>query len=926
MKRFLERTLQLRPGELGPGLLLFLYLFLIISAYVVGKVARSALFLGKFRAETLPYVILLIAVLTGFVVVGYVWLGKRIGVRNLVVSSLLFFSLTAVTFWLIGHFAEAKANWLFPAIYVWVGIYGVLAPAQVWTLANYVLTTREAKRLFGVIGGGAIAGWIFGGFFSKTVQQAFGKRYGAEILLLVMALFLAICAVLVVFIWRRRRAHTAAEAKDTDFVAQSVASSLKLVWSSPYLQAISTVICLSSVATTIAGWQLDATAQKALVTEEKLGVFFADFNFYAALVALATQLLLTSRVLRRFGIGPALFVVPVFLIFGEGGVLIWGTLMAAVVLKGGDQILRYSIDKSTVELLYLPVAPNIKLQVKSFIDTAIWRFGDGMAALAVLVFATTLNWSAVQVGWVNLVFLLGWVGAALVARRHYVLTLRESIQQHRLDAERAAAPVLDRSTAEIFAGNLSAADPQEILYALSLFEIGQQRASHPAVRLLLKHPAPEVRRRALAVLTAAGDGAVVADAERLLTDPDIAVRTEALLYLSRVTHLDPLVRLQELGDFPDFSIRSGMVLFYSKPGPAHDLETASLLLDGMVNEAGPAGKAARLEAARLISVLPGQFDAQLFKLLSDPDPEVLREAIRAVGGLGKRHLVPLLLDRLSDLQLEAEVSDVLAKFGDRVVGTLRDHMVDPNVSIEVRRVLPGILQRIGTAEAGRALAENLLESDTTLRFRIISALNKLRLQHPQLDVDDRLVESILAAEILGHYRSYQIIGVMGGDVNSKDPVVVALVEAMRQEVERIFRLLGLLYPRHDFHSAYVGLQSTDAIVHANALEFLDNVLHPPLRQMLVPLLDGEVSVAERVQLAERMVGIKMESREEAIAVLVRSDDPWLKSCGAYAIGSLGLKSLEAALDACLEHPDALLRETARHAKSRLAELAGTTPA
>jgi AAA family ATP:ADP antiporter len=50
---------------------------------------------------------------------------------------------------------------------VWTGVFGVLAPAQVWTLANYVLTTREAKRLFGVIGGGAIAGWIVGGFVTQ---------------------------------------------------------------------------------------------------------------------------------------------------------------------------------------------------------------------------------------------------------------------------------------------------------------------------------------------------------------------------------------------------------------------------------------------------------------------------------------------------------------------------------------------------------------------------------------------------------------------------------------------------------------------------------------------------------------------------------------------------------------------------------------
>jgi hypothetical protein len=45
---------------------------------------------------------------------------------------------------------------------------GVIAAAQVWTLANYVLTTREAKRLFGFIGSGAISGNIVGGFVENV--------------------------------------------------------------------------------------------------------------------------------------------------------------------------------------------------------------------------------------------------------------------------------------------------------------------------------------------------------------------------------------------------------------------------------------------------------------------------------------------------------------------------------------------------------------------------------------------------------------------------------------------------------------------------------------------------------------------------------------------------------------------------------------
>jgi hypothetical protein len=69
------------------------------------------------------------------------------------------------------------------------------------------------------------------------------------------------------------------------------------------------------------------------------------------------------------------------------------------------------------------------------------------------------------------------------------------------------------------------------------------------------------------------------------------------------------------------------------------------------------------------------------------------------------------------------------------------------------------------------------------------------------------------------------------------------------------------------------------------------------------------------------VRVKIENQEQAVAELVASDDPWLKSCGAYAIGSLGIKSLEHQLDRCLNESDPLLRETARAAKLRLDALA-----
>jgi len=252
-----------------------------------------------------------------------------------------------------------------------------------------------------------------------------------------------------------------------------------------------------------------------------------------------------------------------------------------------------------------------------------------------------------------------------------------------------------------------------------------------------------------------------------------------------------------------------------------------------------------------------------------------------------------------------------------VVGTLRDQLGDATVKVETRLAIPAILARIGTREAARALSEALLEADTQLRFRVLQALNKVYDAHPEIERDVRMIETVLAAEVLGHYRSYQILGVLGETLPGDDVLARAPRASMDQEVERIFRLLGLLYPRHDLHSACVGIQSLDPVAHDNALEFLDNILKPELRSVLVPLLDSSVSATERARLAPFEGGLRVEGREQAVRALLLSEEPWLKSCGAYAVGTLRLRELEGELDLCLEHADPLLRETARQAKMRL---------
>jgi AAA family ATP:ADP antiporter len=922
------RLFNLERGDGRRGALLFSYLLLVITCYQLGKTARDALFLSVFKASKLPYADMAIAISVGAVIAVYVTIARRVKLRDLVVGSLLLFAMLQCVFWYFAKF-RPELRWQYPVFYIWVGILGVIAPTQVWTLANYLLTTREAKRIFGLVGAGGISGWIFSGFLAAKLARTPGL--GAESLLLAMAITLVGCAALVAVLWRDRSKALSTGAEPLASTgSKSLRESLSVVFSSPYLVSIAALITMSSLVTCFATWQFKAIASAAYQDKNALAAFFGRFNFWAGVACLVLQLVLTSRFLRRFGLGPALLVVPLAVLGSGVAVLILGTLAAAILLKGSDSVLRYSLDKSAVELLYLPIPPEIKLQAKSAIDTFIWRLGDGLSGLTLAIFTDRLHWSAQRVSLINFVFIAGWIAAAITARRRYGDTLLQSIRQRRLDAEKQLAPVLDRSTADIIATQLNSPDPKQVLYALKMFGAARGGGEHPALRDLLQHGEPAVRRRALELLDAAGDLWVLPRVEEMLRDPDAEVRSAALLFLAHHAPLDPLTRIENLDGFEGVSVISGVVAFLARSGDKDKLPAARLLLDRMIGERGDEGRGARLEAASLLSTIGGEFgdeiDDELDTLIADEDPEVVRAAARAAGKLGKRRMAPRLIELLNDARVREEAADALVAMGDRVLGALRDQLMDGNALPAARLEIPAVLSRIGSQAAANTLAGNLLESDPELRLRTICGLNELRRDHPHATVDPVRLRAALGFEMMLHCRTNQILSVAGRGAaphaQAEPTEVVRRLEASsNQEIERIFRILSLLYPATDFRSAHYGLRSGDVTARDHALEFLELALDGELRKSLVSMLDSTVSLDARLAPILKRTGVAGPTSGELAAALVESDDPWLKACGMSAVGALGLTALAGRVEECLDAEDGMLREAARAAKKQLAEAA-----
>ena len=128
---------------------------------------------------------------------------------------------------------------------------------------------------------------------------------------------------------------------------------------------------------------------------------------------------------RLLGIGFALLMLPVSL--GTTAVLmlavpaLWAPALARVL----DQSLRYTVDKTTREILFLPLADvDIKLKAKPFVDVTVDRSPKAWGRPSLLIIAikpwVRSHWRRLSYPSVAVTAL--WIFMALRARRGYLMS------------------------------------------------------------------------------------------------------------------------------------------------------------------------------------------------------------------------------------------------------------------------------------------------------------------------------------------------------------------------------------------------------------------------------------------------------------------------------------------------------------------------
>ena len=876
---------DVRPGERRGTVAAFLTIFGILAGHTLLETARDALFLARLPPSELPGVYLAMAVIAILIFQGP-WRAPRVGGRYGLSLLLVCAGVATFVFW---YFHSSRSPWALRALYVWTGILGTMAALEFWIILGELYTVTQAKRIYGVVGLGSVLGAIAGAGIARALTQVWPTRH----LILASAIVLVLTGLGPAMRIRRPKAALATAA---GHAASSIVQTTRLFRNDPYIKALGGFVLVSTVALTLADYVFKSTVAQT-IPRAQLGTFFAGFYMVLNVLALGAQLILAGWLLRVLGLHRTLWVLPAFVFLGAAGVALGGGLLAALLLKGADGSLRYSLHRTGTELLFVPLPDSLRARAKPVIDVIGQRGGQALASLLILA-EITQNRGNVVLAVAAAALSVVWIAWAADLKGHYLDLFRSALREGAM-RPRGDLPALDLGSLEALFTALNSRDDSEVIGAMELLDAGGRARLIPA--LVLFHPSRTVVLRALEIFAAAERTDFVSVADRLLAHEDASVRAAALRARTAVTPDESLLRRAATDPDPLVSATALMGLV-SGGWMTDDAQSA---IEALMKSPVASGRSALAAAMGAQHAPVPAFEPLLLRLAEDPDEGVQGEAATAMGTLRLPSFVPALIPMLASTHLRPVARTALVAIGPAALADLDEALRDRHLPHEVRAHVPRTISRFPAEEAAPLLLRQVVqEEDGMVRYKILRGLGRLATENAGLALDgavlqkgtERTLEAIFRCI---HWRTVLEEGTVA-DPRRATPGQELLIALLRDKeahaLERLFRLLGLQYRGEDFEKIYRGLRNSSAKVRAGSRELLENLVRPPLRDAILALVD-DVPDPARLARAATVYRATPLGYDDLLARLIEEPGETVRCLAVYHVGELGLSALQPRLEA-----------------------------
>jgi HEAT repeat protein len=897
---------EIRPGERRKTYGAFLVLFGIMAGHALLETARDALFLAALPATRLAWVYLSVAAIS---VLLFALQSRDAGRarRERLATWLLAAAAVNCVFWLL---IVRPGTWMLYALYTWSGVLATLLVVRFWTLVGDLFgTVGAAKRLYGPIVAGSVLGAIFGSSVARVMTSSLEPRH----LLLAAAAMFALTALGPVLLL------PSASLAERRVAQPDLKQPLATIWSRPFLRRIGAIVLLSSVTLTLVDFLFKSSVARN-VSPSEYGTFFSSAYLVLNVLSSLAQLFLVGRVMQTSRIHRVHAVLPGLVLAGTLGFVAGGGLIAALVLKGFDGILRHSLHRTATELLYVPLSAELRNRLRGLFDSLGQRGGQVIASVLILV-AGALGPAEPLLGVAVLALSVLWTRVAWTLEAHYLGVFRATLGDVATNT-RFDFPELDLASLETLMSSLSSSNDDEVIAALDV--LASQERTHLVPALILYHPSSPVVIKALELFTAAGREDILGIMQRLLEHSDPEVRAATLrshawiaapnpeLYQRCLTDSSPIVRATCL---------IGLISYTTPDKTAN----ARVALDRLATSGTPQEK---LAVARAIRYSPGAgYERILLQLAESTDDRVRLAVARAMRELRNPRFIPKLLEMLPSRALRPEVRATLLSIGAEALDKLEEVLRDPWFDSAIRLHVPRTIMLFEPEHAGALLVRQLdREKDGSVGYRILRALGKLRRQSPHLPLDDAIIRKTLEKTLhnvfeLMDWKLQLAEGTRANPARST-PVHALIVSLLEHKellaMERLFRLVGLLRPEEDVRTLYRGWRDASPTARDSSRELLQHLLETPLRDPVQALVD-DVDDSAKLARAGPYYGRTRASYRKLMETLLEKGGVGMRCLVVYHVGEMQMHELRGALEALPSDLAGLVARSVERALHRLTD-------
>lgn len=417
---FLEKHMKLRMGERKMILLLQSNIFILISILLVLKPVFTSMMLSQYGVSIMPLAYVLIA--TSAVIIHAAV--SRWSIRSNLISSIMANHLIHIAILIVIGVCMMK-DLLNPMVsvglYVYISLFSLITITYFYQYCQSLLTIRDAKRIYAYIGTGAIAGGVFGGYFTSILLPYIGNSG----LVLVSALLLCLSGLIMFVIHSEYKDdldthiakpnHTRDEAGGITAIRNT------------HVRNLAMIIGLGVIVSKLVDYQFNYLVNLSITDEEELTSFFGFWYSTINIVGLIFQLFFVNKIIDRLSVHRSIMIMPVFIVVSCVAMIIFPILALGTLVKLLDGSLKQSIYKTSTEINIMPLSPSLRTRAKSFIDVVVDSLATGSAGVLIYLVINRLDLPFVSVLWITISISALWLYYISKSKKTYTNELASAI-------------------------------------------------------------------------------------------------------------------------------------------------------------------------------------------------------------------------------------------------------------------------------------------------------------------------------------------------------------------------------------------------------------------------------------------------------------------------------------------------------------------